>query len=422
MSSIDDLRSTLERHADGVADHDLHVRPVAVRERVRAVRRRRRSALAVGVVAVIGAAALATSLEGPDRPDPAGPPTLAGHTAPATMASLGYTYAFAAGTEGDGRARLHLQPSGQPTLVSWATAGDDEVTLRVEGEKPRLVTADDFGDFTFLAPGDGATVTVTGTGEVALAAYTLTDPPPPGDTRDGITFRDEAVGQRLLTDVIGDPGDADLGLSVDLGRGPLSVSTLCSGGPRGSWVHVSVDNGDTVSGQGCDDPLFDPAARGGFTPYPDTAGRGNVDLRIWVTAGEDGPVVDDPDVRLAVGAYSPAPTVRRLAGSSLTSTEEYDGHTWRLVDVTSSDPGDRELVVATVDGGDTLVRLCFTGTGTGAVQVITNGRPSGSSFGSDAGGSTLELLQAARGTLGLRVGDDVPPGVELGLARYVRVD
>ena len=60
MSSIDDLRSTLERHADGLADHDLHVRPVAVRERVRAVRRRRRSALAVAAVAVVGVATLAT--------------------------------------------------------------------------------------------------------------------------------------------------------------------------------------------------------------------------------------------------------------------------------------------------------------------------------------------------------------------------
>ena len=58
MSTMDDLRSTLDRHASELTDHDLHVRPVAVRERIRVVRRRRRGAAGGVAAAVVGAMAL----------------------------------------------------------------------------------------------------------------------------------------------------------------------------------------------------------------------------------------------------------------------------------------------------------------------------------------------------------------------------
>ena len=152
MSTTDDLRSTLDRHASELTDHDVHVRPVAVRERIRVVRRRRRATVGGVAAAVVGAMALTLSLGGA-RQAPVADRTLAGHEAPRTMSSLGYTYTFAQGRQGDGRAQLRLAPSDRPRLVSWATSGpDDEVTLRGVDEGPRTVTTDDFGDFVLVPP------------------------------------------------------------------------------------------------------------------------------------------------------------------------------------------------------------------------------------------------------------------------------
>jgi hypothetical protein len=423
MSSTDDLRSALERHADGVSDHDVHLRPVAVRSRIRAVRRRRR-AVAGGLagLAVVAATAVTFSL-GSDRSAPVADRTLAGHLAPVTMTSLGYTYEFAQARQGDGRASLDLPRTEAPRLLSWATEGsDDRVTLRTEGEAPRLLEADDFGDFTFVAPRQGGTYTLTGKGQVALAAYVLTDAAAPGDTNDQITFRDEVAGQRLVADAIGDPGDADLDLSLELGGGPLPVSYLCSGGPRGSWVHVALDGGQAVSGEGCDDPLFDPAGSGGFTTYPDAAEARDLHVRIWVSDGEHGPVVVDPDLRLGVAAYAPAPTVTRLAGAPLARTVEYDGHVWQLRGVEAGDPGERAVDTAGIAGKETLVGLHFRRAGRGTVTTVLEGRPGNTEFGTGAGGGVLGVIPASGGSAGLRAHGDLGSGVELGLASYVRVD
>jgi hypothetical protein len=78
MSTTDDLRSTLDRHASELTDHDLHVRPVAVRERIRVVRRRRRATVAGVAAAVVAAVALTVSLPG-GRQVPVADRTLAGH-------------------------------------------------------------------------------------------------------------------------------------------------------------------------------------------------------------------------------------------------------------------------------------------------------------------------------------------------------
>jgi hypothetical protein len=427
MRTTDDLRDTLERHAGGLADHDVHVRPVAVRERIRVVRRRRQAVVGGAAAAVVvAAAALTASLGGGGAaPGPAnGNRDLAGHRAPATMTALGYTYAFRTGTTGDGRARLHLDPSESPSLVSWATAGgDDRVTLRVEGEAPRTLETDDFGDFTFVAPRQGGTFTLTGKGEVALAAYDLTDAEVPGDTNAGVTFRDEEAGQRLVADAIGDPGDADVDVAMDLGAGPLPISYLCSGGPKGSWLHLSINGGSLVFGEGCDDPLFDPAGGGGVSTNLRKAEAGHVTLRMWVTDGEHGPVVEDPDLRIGVAAYAPAPTVVRLAGTAVTQLVEHDGHLWQLVDTQVNDPGAREVQVTGVRGQDTVVVMSFARTGRGVVRSLRDGEPGETTFAAGGSGSTRALIPAGDHSAGLRAtGDGIRPDLQLGVARYVRAD
>src|SRR4029079_8892128 len=92
MTSLTDLRSTLDEHAETVGDTETIARLSAVHHRVAAVRRRRRAVGAAGladVVAVVGGAALSTR---PDRDaQPVGPVVL-GQRAPGLMTSLGYTY------------------------------------------------------------------------------------------------------------------------------------------------------------------------------------------------------------------------------------------------------------------------------------------------------------------------------------------
>ncbi|MEQ4547642.1 hypothetical protein, partial [Nocardioides kribbensis] len=73
MSSLDDLRTTLVEHADAVEDRGALVRSVAVRERARGVRRRRRGLVAaVAALVLVGGVAVTTDVvRGPSGPEPA---------------------------------------------------------------------------------------------------------------------------------------------------------------------------------------------------------------------------------------------------------------------------------------------------------------------------------------------------------------
>ena len=270
--------------------------------------------------------------------------------------------------------------------------------------------------------GSGSTVTVTGQGVVALAAYDLTGAAP-GDTKDGITFRDDVAGQRLLADAIGDPGEADVSLDLSTGGGALPVSYLCSGGPKDAWLHITVNGRGAVFGSGCDDSLFDPAGSGGFTSHSKAAEARSMHVRMWVTHGQKGDVVEDPDLRIAVGAYAPAPAVGRLAGWPVTATTEYDGHLWRLVDTKAGTPGDRELEVRGLPAQETLVKMSFDHTGPGMVRTLENGGLGTSMFSAGGSGSTEGVVPETGGSVGLRAsGHRLRDDLELGLARYVRAD
>ncbi len=420
MNTLDDLRGTLDRQASGLDDPALRDRPGAVRGRVRVARRRRQAGVAGALALVLATAGVsALGLRGDGSADR----QFAGATAPASMRSLGYAFDFARGVEGEARARLRLDRSEQPRLVSWATAGaDDQVTLRVAGQDPRTLRGDDFGDFLFLAPGTRGAVTLRGRGDVALAVYDLRDVAPKGYTRDGITFRDDVGGQRLLGAVIGAAGEAETSLRVTAEPGQLPVSYLCSAGPEGSYLHLSVNGGEVVFGGGCDDATFDPAAAGGFSSRLGAGEADDVRLRMWVTQGRDGDLVRDADVRIGIGAYAPAPSVGTLAGTPLTSRIEYEGHRWRLGDWKSSEGGRRDLEVAGLPGRETLVVMSFAHLRSGTVRTLENGARASSTFATGGAGSTLAVVPVGGGTVGLRATGDVGPRLGLGLARYVRAD
>lgn len=74
MSTIDDLRGTLDRHAAELTDHDVHARPGAVRQRIRGVRRRR--AGAGGLAAAVVLTGLVGGLSRLPGDGPAPPPAV----------------------------------------------------------------------------------------------------------------------------------------------------------------------------------------------------------------------------------------------------------------------------------------------------------------------------------------------------------
>ncbi|MEZ5193117.1 MAG: hypothetical protein R2734_11760 [Nocardioides sp.] len=332
MTTLDSLRAELEaRAATSDGGGDAPARAVAVRQRIAGIRRRRRATLAGGVVTALVVAAGGLGLLRPAGPEPASR-VLAGATAPATFVSAGYTYVFDHGVEsrGDDRLVLELDASDQPRLVSW-TAGS-QATLRVPGDSwnsTGLALPSRFADFEWVPPGWAARyVLKDATAQpMAFAVYAVSGTPPAGYTKDGITFRDDIDGSRLLAARLGDVGQTEVTTQVVIPSGQFGQAFLCESGVRDAWVVYTLDD-RVIGGSDCgghDDVYdrFDPGAGGQFFARPHI----KVGTRVFrpgdvVTLGvrlqrgrtDPTPVVD-PTARLGVAGYAHrrAETVRHLA-------------------------------------------------------------------------------------------------------------
>ena len=426
MSTLDDLRTTLDRHASGLPDDHLTDRTGAVRARVRVVRRRRRAgaagALAV-VLAVVGGAVL-----GLGSPDRSADRELAGATAPSTLRSLGYTYAFARGVEGDGSATVRLAASDRPRLVSWATSGRDRVTVTGPYGERYDSRAGDFGDFQVVPGGDAVRVTVTGerVGEVGLAVYEPTGAAPPGVTVDGVTYRDQVGDQRLVGAAIGPAGENRVSGRVRVVGGRLRAKIMCSGFDGTAWVHLEIAGrpAGTLGGrEACQRAGDDPGAEGSYTVprLTDYAAAGEtVEVSVTVTARQavtSAPVTGD-DLRVGFGLYRPGARVR-VGGQQLDRVVEDGGHTYRVL--TSVDVRTRSTEVTGLPARGRLVfAVTYASDGLSGVRVRHGGHVLG--LGRSSAGGTIS--QASRGLGSSAVvefrGDD--PSDFLGLTVYERVD
>ena len=389
MNDLEQLRSTLDRHAEAVSGGEAHVRIAAVRHRVRSVRNRRRAAAAGGAVAVLAVVGGVAAL--PDG-DPAADPAskIVGVQAPAEMTSLGFTYELADGIEGtDGTAVLKLRASDEPRLVSWATSGDDDavrVSSPVLGAPVRFTDAD-FTNWTVVPEGYDATVrAVAEEGEPGLAVYSLADDQrPSGITKDGVTFRDEVPGGRLIDAQIGEPGQSEVSVSgVSTGQG-VTYAYYCTGGPKDAYLHVS----GVVGSGGCDDTLPTDAAAAGGVSFALEAGEA-FDNRLYVTAGEKGPRVDDPDLRIGLGVYA----LDRYEGTNdyLPRTREIVGHVWERVEVQRGETGSDSLGATAPRGRGAVLAVAAMGSRAGSVSVDFGDSPTG--YFSQYGGSTQEVVDA----------------------------
>lgn len=430
MTGIDELRATLEGRTHDLPQVDTATRVAGARGRAAAVRRRRRAAVAVGAVAAVaGAAGLATLPGGDGRPDQADR-LVAGVSAPAELEALGYTYAFERSVEGEPSGRgpvasgvsVELEADDVPRLVTWATAGADQrVVLRDRELGPLPYEVPDFGDFVLVPAGAAETVLLfADDAQVDAAVYRLTDDAPAGVTRDGITFRQEVAGATLVDAVIGDQGAAEVELEVTTPAGKVGYAPLCTGAPERSWLEIGLgdEGGFGISCSG--DDAFDPGASSFQTVG--TPGPGTVRLRL-TRGGVDGPLVDDPEVRLGLGLYALPPGSDRVAGQRPPVVVEEGGHSWRLRTLSSSRAGDRELVARADDtSAPLLARLLLDGKTGRAVPSVNGAERSSfeSAVGTSSSGGIGLVAPGSVVRVDLRgtVGDDA----QIAIAFYERAD
>lgn len=424
MNDLEQLRTTLERHADDVVDHDALGRVGSVHSRVRGVRRRRRAAAAgtaALTLAVVGGVALLPQRDA--GPTPA-TPTVLGMTVPSSFDSLGYTYGFDRAVEGDTRASVRLAASDEPQLVSWGTVGEDDTVEVTRYGTTTTSTAADFSDFVLVPAGDAATVRVVGSSDVGLAVFALTSERPEGVTSDGLTYRQEVAGQDLIAAAFGEPGRAELELDAAAVSRGVRFSVECAGAPAGSSVHLDLagEEGGFITGQ-CDADVlpFDPGATSSVS-IPTRPGE-DMSVRAWVSQGlEDGPLLQDDDVVISVAVYDDAPSGRVAAGRDVPDLVESGGHLWRFDSLTTTEPGQAAVSVAGRADRQVLA-MGYTAAGEDSIVVLehsVNG-VTVRGDGTDLSGGVIGVLSGPGEQATARVeGGAVQADGELAIALYVR--
>ena len=454
---LEELRSTLNEHADGL-DDTPQARIAPVRRRVAVARRRRAAAVAgVGVVAVV-AAALTVVPRLVDREvapaDRVAPTRLAGRPVPATETSTGLDYRYVRGYQsraGAGSLDVDVPVGETPRLVMWASSDttSQPVVRLVDRSADRSATevsaAGGFDRFAFL-PGhaDGSTrterlrLTQTGAGprtRLALAVYDLGDTSQAGVGDRTMLFRSQVAGESLVKAVVGRPGQTDLRFRVRLPSTDLSYADACSGSTR--WFSVTVGGRQLLGGR-CQ-RSHDLLAGDGFvtvdgSPFPAGVGAGDtVEVRIHLSpsARRTSEVASDPHAVLGLALYTHSAPTHRVAGSDLPDLSEDGGHEWRATRWEQAPvgagslrialpPSDRPRLVRFATNGSgtttrTLLRVSSDGRGRGTIeQEDVNAAGGGAAYGGgyvvQPGGSptvTLELTEGrtADSRLGLVVSE-----------------
>lgn len=359
----DELRSVLHDHAHEAQDLGAPARTAAVRGRVRTVRRRRAAVAGGGLVAAVAAVAVAVvpGLNPPD-PGPAGAPNaLAGFEVPKEMVATGYTYEYARGTEAaasEGPLRLKLSASDEPRLVMWASSAADEgrpVWLRDVSAGTTLVRpSGDFADYRYVAPGSSSRLVLGQRGadqddRIALAVFELSDERPEGASKHGMTFRARQLDDRLVAAVIGDRGETEVSLDMEVPEeGELRLAEVCAGPGVGlgtGSMAVMRINGEEMLGTSCEERLPYDAGTDGGTLTEQLEGMGirpgdrvEVSLTLEDTRGRR---IDDAEVVLAIAGYQELGKGVEAAGWTFPERLEHDGHEWALASVGESDRGGR---------------------------------------------------------------------------------
>ena len=391
MTTLDDLRSTLVEHADGLDDTDRHVRPGAVRARVRAVRRRRAVAAVAAAVVVLGGVAGVGALRGPDTTQPA-ERVVAGVDVPDSIDVLGFPYRLRDLNDVDGTLHLDATDRHQAVLLAASGLGEGSATLFVDGQAVARVRGAEGAATAYpIADADAdLRIRLDGAGEAAragVAVYEATGELAPGVDNGQVVFRDEYAGQPLLGAAFAEPDQSSVEFETDgapvRGASGMLFAFHCDG-PDALYLNVEID-GEPSWATGCGSSATDAVA-GSTATFGDLDPSRPHAVRVYLTRGYDGPEVGIPGVSFGAGAYASERTGELVRRPDIVAERvEYAGRTWVLGSVEVAPP-------AKIDAyEDLLVGLVGTGR---ELRASWAGRLS------DGGTVTLEALGRGASTLG----------------------
>ncbi|MBZ5733204.1 hypothetical protein K8Z61_01740 [Nocardioides sp. TRM66260-LWL] len=386
MSTLDDLRRTLDERAGALTDDGLADRAGAVRGRVSRIRRRR---AAIGVAAVVLAIGAGVGLRTVDlgRPDaiaPAGPrPELTGPVlgvdVPSSLDVLGFPYRRVDVREIDEAAQpLGGGRSAQAVvLVGSGLAGggiatlyvDDVAVARVDAAHPVAPAYPiDAGDARLsVRLADAGTDART-----ALAVFRSDELAPGVAAPDGsAVFRREVAGQRLVGAAwsIGDQAPPVVRVPDGLPAGS-TLRTYCRTSAADVGLATRTDRGPLGSEFGCSDEGRDAVSS---STYGQSAEAGAVTARPFAIRGsrdeEEAPLTDVPsDLLVGVAVYAPMPSSgEELLGTAVPEYVEQGGRTWRLSHTVPELAGPVSQAVGQPGDGDRLV-MAYSGRGTAGVR------------------------------------------------------
>jgi len=437
--NTDELRTVLHERA-GLADPTgPAARVEAVHGRVQVVRRRRRQvvASAVGVVVVAAGASVVPTLWRP-TPSPADQKAhvvLAGRPVPTAQTAAGFGYHYVEGVQSrPGAAKLQLTVPGGPApkLVMWATSSTNPApVVRLRSNIGPAIYRSAAGGFErYVLVNEKTRLTLIqrhapARNRLALAVYDLDHAPPPGVSNGVVTFRQNILGDQLVSGLIGKPGQADLRTTIRAVHGPIRVSDLCYGAGDQDYLHVAF-NGEDIGGAQCSSPpYFDPGVDGAsFTaaqsPLP---ARGPIHVHVWLTGKNGSAASATSHAVIGFGLYRLSRATFTLAGQRVPVRQEYDGHEYVVMRRSESRPGDRQLIIH-VPSSDVPRLVTFADSGYGSSNALTEllvGPNVRSAFeDGTSGGATVAsgyVIQPGESpTLTLRARTKAPGHVVLGLA------
>lgn len=373
MNTLHDLRQTLDQHAEGFDDAQRHARIVAVRGRVRAVRRRRAGVVAVAATAALVAGIAATTVElGP--PPGVQPTAVVGVDVPEEVVVGGFPYDLGDTLtlrDGDRHDLPELDGDRALTLVGSGLGGgsatlyrDGEAIARVRSGEALAVpvpigSTDPTLRIRYDGTPDGARAGVAvyeATGELAAGV---------SDPAGEVVFRDSVGGDRLLAAGFSEPGETETSVRFTGRFSDLRFSEYCASDEPGLWLNVEVDDQGAVSGpcdHMADDPTNDPGTSS--SSFEGDRVRERV-VRAYLTRGADGPVVSSASAVVGVAVYEVASDQQQALGMRVPSTVEFAGRTWvldRRLDQPAGDRGPLRTTVDTADGDRLLGLVARDGT------------------------------------------------------------
>ncbi|WP_193605211.1 hypothetical protein [Nocardioides dongkuii] len=377
MTSLRDLRETLDDHAAAIDDADRWARPVAVRERIRVVRRRRAAAGAVAAVLVVATGAtVVASLDRPERPQAAAPPTVVGVDVPQRVAVHGVPYELTGGDPIEGEDdRLRLRGSEEERAVAFAASGlgSGSATLLVDGTAVARVVGGEGLEQPVPVGDAGATLRVRLDGapdgaETGVAIYESAGLAPGVDNGE-VVFRDTVAGGPLLAAAFAEDESA---VAVTFrGRLPeVRLASYCAAAERGLWLQFEIDD---LGPRGHSCQARDSASVGIVGGVLEDGARvRDHTVRAYLTRGARGPVVDSPGTDLGVAVYQQPAEPVEVFGTRVESQIEYAGRTWRL-DRTPESFGDVDDWGTRVEASDTDLLIGLVAEGA-MVQATWEGR------------------------------------------------